>query len=428
MERCSNCGAAVRPGAKFCTSCGTRLNLDQASTQPAAASWTQPADDETEVSTPAVTPEEEPSGQVEERAGTTAATDTDAAGSVVTDDTGDDTASSSSWRWGSSTSEQPASAPDASEAATEAKAAPEPSRESDGATWSWGQQPQSTQPADEPEPATTDEEATTVEGTEDAPRDTAWTSRWPSMADDTDTASPPEATAETAPAEESPANRLADALDEEAATEQDTGEQLESRETAEEASSAGTAETPASTENALAASTSGWSWGQTRVDEEEVATESETIVPTTADASAGLSDASDVEEGESITAVDSTALAEEAQAPETATDDNARQRATALLDELRALLPQIGGAGVASTIADTGERGSNVADELSHARDEAGEFSSLRRTLESARDNPRDVDTMLDLVNRADRLLALLDSHDALAGAVDDAITKLRNS
>jgi hypothetical protein len=135
-----------------------------------------------------------------------------------------------------------------------------------------------------------------------------------------------------------------------------------------------------------------------------------------------------VDEGEVITSVDSTALAEEGQAPEPATDDSARQRASALLDELRTLIPQIGGTGVATTIADTGVRGSSVADDLSRARDEGGEFSSLRRTLESARDNPRDVDTMLDLVNRADRLLALLDSHDALTGAVDEAITKLRKS
>lgn len=53
MERCSNCGAATRPGAKFCTSCGTRLNLDQESTGPADAAWNDASStQETRVATP----------------------------------------------------------------------------------------------------------------------------------------------------------------------------------------------------------------------------------------------------------------------------------------------------------------------------------------------------------------------------------------
>lgn len=55
MERCSNCGAATRPGAKFCTSCGTRLNLEQDSAQPASASWSQdPSTQETQSVTPPI--------------------------------------------------------------------------------------------------------------------------------------------------------------------------------------------------------------------------------------------------------------------------------------------------------------------------------------------------------------------------------------
>jgi hypothetical protein len=58
MEKCSNCGGAVRPGAKFCTSCGTRLNNDPA---PEQSGWSQGASaQETQVAaaTPAVRPNE----------------------------------------------------------------------------------------------------------------------------------------------------------------------------------------------------------------------------------------------------------------------------------------------------------------------------------------------------------------------------------
>lgn len=52
MEKCPNCGAAVRAGAKFCTSCGTRL-ID---TPVATAGAPAPAE-ETQVAAPAVQPE-----------------------------------------------------------------------------------------------------------------------------------------------------------------------------------------------------------------------------------------------------------------------------------------------------------------------------------------------------------------------------------
>lgn len=61
MERCSNCGAATRPGAKFCTSCGTRLNLDQGSTSPADSAWNNASSSqETQSATPAAGDESAP--------------------------------------------------------------------------------------------------------------------------------------------------------------------------------------------------------------------------------------------------------------------------------------------------------------------------------------------------------------------------------
>ena len=79
------------------------------------------------------------------------------------------------------------------------------------------------------------------------------------------------------------------------------------------------------------------------------------------------------------------------------------------------------------TDSGAGAASSAVAHRLAAARDQAGDFASLRRTLESAQQNPRDVDTMLDLVNRADRLLALLDGYERLTGEIDEAVTQLRN-
>lgn len=52
MEKCPNCGAAVRSGAKFCTSCGTRL-IDSSTV---TTSTPAPAE-ETQVAAPAAQPE-----------------------------------------------------------------------------------------------------------------------------------------------------------------------------------------------------------------------------------------------------------------------------------------------------------------------------------------------------------------------------------
>lgn len=54
MEKCPNCGAAVRSGAKFCTSCGTRL-IDPSAT--ATAPSTPAPTEETQIAAPAAQPE-----------------------------------------------------------------------------------------------------------------------------------------------------------------------------------------------------------------------------------------------------------------------------------------------------------------------------------------------------------------------------------
>ena len=116
--------------------------------------------------------------------------------------------------------------------------------------------------------------------------------------------------------------------------------------------------------------------------------------------------------------------------------ESARNRAEQLIDELRDLLPSLTASGSDATDSSAGiaaGAGSDqdlqpVIDELTAARPQAGSFDDLRTALEKARTNPRDVDTMLDLVGRVDDLIALLDSQDRLNTAAGHAIDQLHQS
>ncbi len=104
-------------------------------------------------------------------------------------------------------------------------------------------------------------------------------------------------------------------------------------------------------------------------------------------------------------------------------------RAESLLDELRDLLPSLAAATTTEdeTPPAPGIDTNAVADELSAALPESDRFSDLRETLETARANPRDIDTMLSIVGRAGDLIDLLDTRDALESAISTAIARLRN-
>lgn len=140
---------------------------------------------------------------------------------------------------------------------------------------------------------------------------------------------------------------------------------------------------------------------------------------------------------------DSTGIADERASDSTA--GNARDRAEQLIDELRGLLPTLALSGSTASGGSDSGAGANVAagsvagtgtgpnlqpviDELTAARPQAGSFDDLRTALEKARTNPRDVDTMLDLVGRVDDLIALLDSQDRLNDAAGHAIDQLRQA
>lgn len=98
-------------------------------------------------------------------------------------------------------------------------------------------------------------------------------------------------------------------------------------------------------------------------------------------------------------------------------------RATALLDELRQLLPAL-------TVSTSTELSEAVADELATAlaggRETATDRESLRAALTEARDNPRDIQSLVALSHQADAALALLDDYDRLADAAQRAIDALR--
>lgn len=103
--------------------------------------------------------------------------------------------------------------------------------------------------------------------------------------------------------------------------------------------------------------------------------------------------------------------------------------AKALVDELRALLPAVA-AGAGSR---PGPDVDAVVADLDAARRQPDaartrEFDALRAALEHARAQPRDIDTVLDLVGRVDVVLALQAAHDRYATAIDRAVAALRGA
>lgn len=106
--------------------------------------------------------------------------------------------------------------------------------------------------------------------------------------------------------------------------------------------------------------------------------------------------------------------------PDTVGD--AAERAAALVEELRALLPAL-------TAGPELDAEAVAVDLQAALPTDAGAAASdrelLRAALRAVRDRPRDIDAMLDLAVRADPLLALLDEHDAALAAIDRAVAAL---
>lgn len=105
-----------------------------------------------------------------------------------------------------------------------------------------------------------------------------------------------------------------------------------------------------------------------------------------------------------------------------AADGDVVARGMSLVEQLRDLLPAI----VLSEPA-TMRR---VANDLINARNEANvvpqeDLDQLRGVLESSRDNPRDIDALMQLGRHATELLDLLESFGRYTGAVDRAVAEL---
>ncbi|MGH2548491.1 MAG: hypothetical protein ACRDHN_03830 [Thermomicrobiales bacterium] len=135
------------------------------------------------------------------------------------------------------------------------------------------------------------------------------------------------------------------------------------------------------------------------------------------------------------------ALAEETEedaavAPEPIALTPGIERANALLDELRAILPGLA-AGIATQPADPDETPAELPtptidlDAIKSAAVEArGEisfdnFSSLRTTIDEATTKPRDVEVMLKLSQRVDDIFALIAERDRLQQAFDVMLERL---
>jgi hypothetical protein len=148
------------------------------------------------------------------------------------------------------------------------------------------------------------------------------------------------------------------------------------------------------------------------------------------------------EEEIAATAPDDTPAADDPTAPFTIPETPAtpqgeavpsRQRAHELLESLRALFDEQESA-LANRIEPApvpNESTGNAAialKTLKSAPSDGQRFDNLRAIVEKARERPRDVDTMLDLVGEIGSLIALMDSHEQYVQVVDTAIGQLENA
>ncbi len=369
MLTCSNCGASVREGARFCTTCGTRLN-DPVTTD-ATSVWATPVPSDTAASTDEAFPDPVWTDAADRAQ---AVTDDERSGEV-------DAAPAAEI--------EPASEPDV--AAVEQPApTPSPSTTDDAFNWSWG----SPSNADEVDDAASNRGADEVEVES-------------GVVPDQDDAS----------ATGSDSNELVDATEIEILEVDDSVADAEVDETPTDPDP-----DPESSDALLVVED----------EEDERQEESETLA---AWAEQWQSPDSDNAPGDDTPGIlpAPTATPEREQTAAAAPgefeeEEDTVARAERLISELRAIIPTLArpmvaapDPVVATNTIDTG----SIADELEGAA-RSGQFDDLRDVLQAARANPRDVDTMLTLSGRVDRLLELLDDRDNLARVSEDAAERLR--
>jgi hypothetical protein len=357
MLTCTNCGASVREGARFCTSCGTRLNdpIDQEAT----GSWTT-----------ATVSDANPAGSATDRPEPAASWSTDAPETDGTPDEAETGETLAATREGDMQPE------------TEASTEPDTSRD-EGFTWSWRastDHPEEDDPADEPNQV--DEESGIVieegESPDPAPDDSE-------LADATEI----EILEDDQPGDgQAPEDDVAPETSDSLLVVDETADGQDESET-------------------LAAWAGQWEGEEAGVDDPD----RQPLVEAEADiGSEGTTDVSGEQHGD-----------ERQAAPDD--DEDTVSKAERLIGELRSLIPTLARPmpAPATSVPDP----TPLADELEGAA-RAAQFDDLRETLQAARERPRDVDTMLSLSGKVDRLLELLDDRDNLARTAESAATRLR--
>jgi hypothetical protein len=397
MENCPNCGSPVRPGAKFCTTCGFRLPEGE-DTAPAA---------ETASEVPAFDP-----------VGTMAAEDWSTGGAPETaspppETAGDEAAPSEADR--EVTSEAAARREGAPTGTT-----PETGPLAAGADAGWQAPVGQAWPGwDAPATTATEEggeaaEAAATEGevgTEGAPAEGAEAGEdrsWAGAAERVET-----------PAAEDAADWGAATADDLAPSEARAGEAEPGWQTTE-AEGWGTAAAP---------------WGAAEEPAVEVGTAADTEQP-------GFGETAPEGGDEVPTAVGVVGGVTGVEQPMTDAGVSLSERlgqagelvdrATAALDDLRRLLPDLeADLHTAAAPAPLAFDAEAIAVELETARREAREgreFAGLEAVLLAARDRPRDIDAMLQLTGRLEEILALHGAYGRCAAAIDAAVAALRGN
>lgn len=371
METCPNCGAVARPGAKFCTTCGTRLS-GIATPPPTTGDTPSPlatsASGEGFVASPTAAPASEPG----------------------------------SWAWGSATTEQ---AGDAEASAPEANALPNPP------AWTWPASGDDNAPApgdvdtssalvDTPTNAiatTTATTTATAEDGDDAEQLSSWAARWnddtwsgqdASPSPDAPAADPEPTTGiEGAPAgldvpTDSPAT-------DELPTLPDTGAIELPAEEPGDPGFAGIEGAPAGNPDALAVA-------------EEIAE--------TEDSGTNAGEGFGLGEGAAVRPVAYTSL----QRP-------ASERAAMLVNELRGLIPQL-----VDATEDGTPTPATVREVLAGALGTRTDDTALRATVQQVEANPRDIYAMMDLGRQVGTISALIEERDRLRTAIEEAIDAVR--
>ena len=376
METCSNCGASVRPGAKFCTGCGNRLN-DVDTSGSGSSGWNETA------------PVENAPSSDESSVGRVVSTRilSDGADTPVPESTGvANEQPATTWTWGSLETDDPAarvpvtpvegSGQSSSSAVSDRDPATATSSASEPFQWSWDR-PSNAEPAAEAT-ATEDDARPVSEPMADASLDTSLTYR---------------------PSDSPTADAGGDAV------------------------AAPDAVEPASTPPP-------YDWQQSAT----YAYGGNGSPAGEADAAGS----SDRERGEPAAATSISSNGDGSGLAGLPGSTDSETRVLDLLDQLRSLIPEL--AASRTTGSDTSAdatggqpaeregRISDVISDLERAREGVGASDDLRAVLEAATSRPRDMDVVLDLVGRAGNLIDLLDERDRLVAAIEQATSALRAS